>query len=99
MIGKILSGIMSLVIGLVSLILAPIDALITQYLPALETAFTALGNFFSYLTSVIGYAVDFSCLSDVSIALIVSYWTFVLMATPLTSLFKAALAWYNKLKP
>lgn len=99
MIGKILSGLMNFIISLVSLITLPIDNLISQHLPSVESALSTVGNFFNYIIGVIGYAIDFSCISDVALALIVSYWTFVLMATPATSLIKSALKWYDKLKP
>lgn len=99
MIGKILNGIFSLVIGLVTVLLAPIDALISSLLPDLSNALTYVANLFSFVNGVIGYAIDASGLSDISIALIVSYYTFTIGSTMAISTVKLALKWYNMIKP
>lgn len=99
MIGKILSGIFGLVISLVNILLAPIDALITSALPDLSNALDKVSSFFSYINSIIGYAINASGLSDISMALIVSYWVFVIGGTFSISVVKLALKWYEKLKP
>lgn len=99
MIGALLSGIFSLIISLVNVILAPIDALISTLLPDLSNALDYVSNLFSYVNGVIGYAIDASGLSDVSIALIVSYYVFVIGGTFSVSVVKLALKWYEKLKP
>lgn len=99
MIGALLSGIFSLIISLVNVILAPIDALISTLLPDLSSALDYVANLFSYVNGVIGYAIDASGLSDVSIALIVSYYVFVIGGTFSVSVVKLALKWYEKLKP
>ena len=89
MIKAILKGIMKLIIGLVSLILAPIDLLIQSALPQLSSAFTAIGNFLNLISSGIGWA----------ISLLVAYYVFTLTAPMLFYMIKLALAWYNRLKP
>lgn len=99
MIGKILSGIFQLIINLVSYVLSPIDAAIAKALPDLSNAFTYVANLFSYINNVIGYAIDASGLSDISIFLIVSYYTVIIGATFTVSTIKLALKWYNYLKP
>ena len=77
MIGKLLSGLFGLVIKLVTILLAPIDYLIESSLPDLSSALNYISSFFSFINSVIGYAVDASGLTDISIGLIVSYYVFV----------------------
>lgn len=99
MIGKILSGIMQLIINLVTLLLAPIDLLIDTLLPDVSNALTYVSNLFSYINNVIGYAIDASGISDVALFLIVSYWVTVIGATFTISTIKLALKWYNILKP
>lgn len=99
MINSILTGIINLIISLVSLILLPIDALILSILPDLSNAFTAIGSFLNLISSGIGWAVSLTGLSSATISLIVSYWTFTLTAPMLFYMIKLALSWYNKLKP
>lgn len=99
MINAILSGIFKLIIGLVSIILAPIDLLITNALPSLDNALTAVANFFTYIGSSIGWVISLSGLSSETLSLIVLYFTFKLTAPMLFYMIKLALSWYNKLKP
>ena len=99
MINAILKGIISLIIGLVSLILTPIDNLILTALPNLSNALTAIGNFLNLISNGIGWAVSLSGLSNEALSLIVMYFTFKLTAPMLFYMIKLALSWYNKLKP
>lgn len=99
MIGKILSGIISLIISLVNLILTPIDNLITSALPDLSNALTAVANFLNVALSSIGWVISLSGLSSACISLIITYFTFKLTAPLLFYLIKLALSWYNRLKP
>lgn len=99
MINAILTGIFKLIIGLVSLILSPIDALITNALPSLDSALTAVANFFTYIGSSIGWVISLTGLSSETLSLIVLYFTFKLTAPMLFYMIKLALSWYNKLKP
>lgn len=99
MIKAILKGIMKLIIGLVTLILAPIDLLIQSALPQLSSAFTAIGNFFNLISGGIGWAISLSGLSSEAISLLVAYYVFTLTAPMLFYMIKLALAWYNRLKP
>lgn len=99
MIGALLSGLFGLVISLINLILAPIDALIASLLPDLSNALSYVANLFTFVNGVIGYAIDASGLSDISITLIVSYYVFVISGTFSASVVKLALKWYDKLKP
>ena len=99
MIGKLLSGIFKLIIGLVSVLLSPIDAIISSTLPDLSSALNSVNSFIDYIISIIGYVIDASCLSDIALALIVTYYTFVIGGTFSVSVVKLALKWYDKLKP
>lgn len=99
MINAILKGIISLIVGLVSLILTPIDNLILTALPDLSNALTAIGNFLNLISNGIGWAVSLTGLSNEALSLIVMYFTFKLTAPMLFYMIKLALSWYNKLKP
>lgn len=99
MINAILKGVISLIIGLVSLILTPIDNLILTALPDLSNALTAVGNFLNLISNGIGWAVSLTGLSNEALSLIVMYFTFKLTAPMLFYMIKLALSWYNKLKP
>lgn len=99
MINAILTGIINLIVGLVSLILAPIDNLILSALPDLSNALTAIGNFLNLISTSIGWAVSVTGLSNETLSLIVMYFTFKLTAPMLFYMIKLAISWYNKLKP
>lgn len=99
MINAILQGIMGLIIGLVSLILAPIDALITSALPDLSNALTAIGQFLNLIAQGIGWGVSATGLSNEALSLIALYFAFKLTAPMLFYMIKLALSWYNRLKP
>lgn len=99
MIGKILTGIINLIVSLVSILFTPIDNLISSLLPDLSNAFTAVGNFISICVSSIGWVIDAVGIPSELIALIVSYYTFKLTVPLLVYLVKLAIKWYDKIKP
>lgn len=98
MINAIVNGIISLVMNLVNVITAPIDAIITQFLPDLSTAISSFGNFLETISSSIGWVISLSGISTTAISLIVMYYTFKLTVPILFASIKAAIKWYNSLK-
>lgn len=98
MIGKILNGLMSFVISMVTTLLSPIDNFITLNLPGLDTALGHINSFIDYIISIIGYVIDASMLTDVALGMIVAYYTFALTATLFMSVIKLTIRWYNALK-
>lgn len=99
MINALLKGIMSLIISLVSVILAPIDIAIQSVLPDLSSALSSVGSLFNLIGESIGWGISVLGLSSETISLIVLYFTFKLTAPMLFYMIKLALSWYNKLKP
>ena len=99
MINKILTGIMKLIISLVSVVMGPIDALISQFLPDLGNAINSIGTFFELATNSLGFCVSLMGLSSTALSLIVLYFTFKLSAPIVVSACKTAIKWYNALKP
>ena len=99
MINAILKGIMNLIIGLVGVLLSPIDLAIRAALPDLSTAFAAIGSIFSYASSSIGWAISLSGLSSSAISLLILYYTFKLTLPITFATIKLAIKWYDKIKP
>lgn len=99
MIGAILKGIITMIVSLVSVILAPIDNLILSALPDLSNALTAVGSFFNFISTGIGWVVSATGLSNETLSLIALYFGFKLSAPMLFYMIKLALSWYSKLKP
>lgn len=99
MINALMQGIMSLIISLVSIVLAPIDIAIQGVLPDLSNALSSVGNLFNLIGQSIGWGISVLGLSSETISLIVIYFTFKLTAPMLFYMIKLALSWYNKLKP
>ena len=98
MINAILTGIMNLIIGLVSTILRPIDMIIQQFLPDLSNAISSIGNFLNLISQCLGWAISLTGLSSECLSLIVLYFTFKLTTPILFSTIKSAIKWYDKLK-
>lgn len=99
MIGKILLGIIKLISSLITLILTPIDNLITSTLPGLSNVLNSFGEFFNLIGSGIGWVINAFALPTEIITLIVSYWVFKLTAPLIAYTIKFVLYWYDKLKP
>lgn len=98
MINAIVNGIMSLIMSLVNVILSPIDLLISQFLPGLDNAFTAIASMLNYASQYLGWVIDLTGLSSETISLIVLFYTFKLTVPLLISTIKLAVKWYNALK-
>ena len=98
MINAIIKGMMSLVISLVGVLLAPIDLLIQQFLPDLGNALTAFGNALNIAGNSIGWVISLSGISNTAISLIITYYTFKLTVPVLISTLKLAIKWYKALK-
>lgn len=99
MINKLLMGIFKLIIGLVSVILTPIDNLITTALPDLSGALDSIASFLNICTQSIGWVISLTGIPPLAINLIVLYFGFKLTAPMLFYMIKLAISWYNKLKP
>lgn len=98
MINAILTGIFNLVIGLVNVILLPIETLISSYIPSLDNAFSMVAMLFENLVNFIPWVISWTGLNSTIIGLIVSYFTFKLTVPFIVHTIKLAIAWYDKLK-
>ena len=99
MIGKLLSGIINVIIALVNVVFAPIDSLINTYIPSLSSAFTAIGSFISMCVGFIGWVISLLGIPSELISLLIAYYTFKLTVPLLVYVVKLAIKWYNALKP
>lgn len=99
MINALLKGIISLIIGLTSTILKPIDLLIASVLPDFSNALSAVASLFNLASQYVGFAISVTGLSNETLSLIVLYFTFKLTAPLMVSTIKSAIKWYDKLKP
>lgn len=100
MIAKLLSAIMSLIIKLVGVLMAPINVIINQFLPSeITNALNSIGGFFQTVSDGIGWVISASGIPATAIAIIVATMVFKLTVPLLVYVVKLALAWYDKLKP
>lgn len=98
MIKAIINGIMKLIISLVSLLLAPLDALIESLLPDVSAGFSMIASFFQLAGNYFGYVADMMYLNNDVKALLIAYFGVKLTLPLLTSAIKQALKWYNTVK-
>lgn len=99
MINKILTGVIKLIVSLVSILLSPIDNLITSALPDLSTALDSVSAFINLCMSSIGWVISLTGIPPTAISIIVTYFTFKLTAPLLFYFIKLAISWYNAIKP
>ena len=99
MIKAIINGIFKLIVSLVSVLLSPIDSIITNALPGLASAISAVGSFLQTCTSAIGWVLSCFGLSSNCLSLIVIYFTFKLTVPIVVYVFKLAIKWYHMLAP
>lgn len=98
MINKILSGIFKLIISLVNLLLAPIDAIISSALPSLSNGLNMVSSFFTWVSGLIPWGISWFGFNNTVIGLFVAYITFDLSVPLLVHTVKLAIKWYDKLK-
>lgn len=99
MINAILKGLFSLITGLVSVLLYPIDLLIKNYMPDLSNAFNYISSFFDLAGNVLGFCVSVTGLSSTALSLIALFFTFKLTVPILVSAIKLGIKWYRALMP
>lgn len=98
MIKAIISGVFKLIISLVNIILSPIDILISQFLPGLDTALSYISNFFDYIGGIVPWVISYTGINQIVLNSIIDIYVFILTVPIMVHTIKLALAWYNKLK-
>lgn len=99
MINAILTGIFSLIISLVEILLTPIDALINSALPSIGTGLDYIANFFNYILSFIPWILSWFNFPQLFLELVVAYYTFKLTIPLAVHTIKLAISWYDSIKP
>lgn len=99
MINALLTGIFNLIIGLVNVLLTPIDALIATALPSLADGIDMVAQFFNWVTGLIPWGISWFGFNTKVITLFVAYVTFELTMPLAIHTIKLAIKWYDKLKP
>lgn len=99
MINAILKGIFSLAIGLVNLLLSPIDSIISQFFPTITQGLNYVSSFFSWLSNIIPWAMSWMGIDSAIVTLLVGYYTFKLTVPLMVHTVKLAIKWYDKIKP
>ncbi len=98
MINFILKGILSLVIGLINIILTPIDLLINSALPSVSEALNHVNSFFSTLGGVVPWLVSYTGISHETLTIYVDLIVFIFTLPLMVHAIKLAIKWYNSLK-
>lgn len=91
-------GIFKIITKLIAVILAPINLLISQFLPSFNNMLTLVGNFFSQVGTYSGYILDSFLLSSEVVSFLILYWVFKLTFPFAVSTIKLIVKWYNSLK-
>lgn len=98
MINAIINGIFKLIIGLINIILTPIDLVINQFLPGLSDGLAKVSEYFQWVCSLIPWGISWFGLETAVITLFVGYVTFELTVPFMIHAVKLAIKWYNSLK-
>lgn len=98
MINALITGVFNLVIGLVNLLLYPIDYAITHTLPGLSNAFELISDFFEHLSGVVPFVISYTGLTTTTIVIILELSVFILSAPIIIQTIKVAIKWYRTIK-
>lgn len=99
MINAILNGLLDFVISLISVLLAPIDLLITNNIPAFADILQSFGDFISTILGFIPWILSWFHIPGALIAFVCTYFIAKLTISIVVHEVKLTLAWYRKLVP
>lgn len=98
MINAILKGMFSLVINFINILLTPINTIISNMLPGLNTILSYIGSFFSMVGQYFGWLTNALLIDSEVLSFLILYWTFKLTFPLAVSTIKLVVKWYNALK-
>lgn len=98
MIKAIIKGVMSLIISLVDVLLAPIDTVISTALPSLANALNLVNNFFDFIGGVVPFVISYTGINEIVLNIVIDLSVFILTVPLMVSAIKLAIRWYDKLK-
>ena len=99
MANAIINAFLKFVMGLASLLTAPIDALINTVLPDLSDAVMNIQSFFIMLSDVIGFCLDLVGFPPLALQLIITYFVFKYAIVGVASGVKKVITLWYVLKP
>lgn len=99
MISKIINGLLKFVIGLSSIITAPIDMLIEQSMPDVSSALGKIAEFFELVSSSIGWCMSLVGFPRDALVLIVAFFVFKYAIVGVSSGVKKVIKLWYVLKP
>jgi len=94
----ILNVILDILLGIIKILLIPIDAIINLLIPNLSTYTQYIIDFFNIVTTYIGWGLSALGINAVIIGLVVSFLTFKLTAPAFVYVFKLMFKWYHTVK-
>jgi len=84
---------------IITLLLAPISALITSLTPNIDTALASVVSLLETFSDTLSYTVSLTCLSPTALQFIVMFYTFNLIFPFSTYTIKLLVRWYKDIKP
>lgn len=99
MINGILNGILNFVFGLISILLTPIDTLISSSFPSFTQILTDFGNFITQILGVIPWVLSWFNIPVALLAFVAYYAISKITVSIVVHEIKLILAWYRKLVP
>lgn len=97
MINAILNGLVEFAINAVNSLLSPIDNLIVQYLPDLSNSLNSISDLFSMGLDKVGWFIDASFLYSSTIGIIATIGIARLTISPIVSLIKVIIHWWDSI--
>lgn len=99
MINKILQGMLSFIISLVSVLMAPLDSALNTILPQFSDVLTMFGNFIDRILSIIPWVLSWFNIPVALLTFVCAYIVAKITISMGVHEIKLALAWYRKLMP
>lgn len=98
LINAIINGVLSFVSGLLSLVLLPIDTLISQYLPDFSEVLANFGLFIDEILGIIPWVLSWFNIPFALLQLVLGWAISKILLLLGTHIFKLTLAWWRTLK-
>lgn len=97
MIATLLSGLIEFFISVITMVLAPIDAIIMTAFPSLADMIAAVATIFTSLLAGVGWAISLSAIPPLAYVWLVGYWIFSLTVPFVFSSIKLIVQWWDSL--
>ena len=99
MIDTILTGLLSFITAIISVLLAPINLLIDTTLPDFSNMLTNVSDAFNQVSLYFGWIIDATCLNSNVISFFILFMTFRVVFPFSVSAIKVIVKWWHALAP